>query len=62
MRISLERPVVHQGHIAENIPTHKTLREFKWTVLYQFGIQASVRPIINVLKEQTIHGWLYFRT
>ena len=62
MRISFKRPVIHQGHVTENIPPHKTLREFEWTVLYQFGIQSSVGSIINVLKKQTIHGWLYFRT
>ena len=29
MRISFKRPVIHQGHVTENIPPHKTLREFE---------------------------------
>ena len=58
VRTAFEWSVVLQLYVAEDLPTHKTLGEFKRTVLDQFSIQTAVGGIVDVLKEESIHGVL----
>ena len=60
MRIAVEAgPLVLYRHLAERYPPHQRLRELKRAVLYQFGIQTTVRTEIDVFEEDSIHGRIY---
>ena len=55
---TLERSVVLQLYLAEDLPTHEVLRELKRSVFYQLTIQTTIGSIVDVLKEESIHGVL----
>ena len=62
MRIPFKRTVVHQSYFTVSFPSHQVLRKLKRTVLHQFGVQATVGRIVDVLKKESVHGRLDFRS
>lgn len=61
MRIALERAVFTHFHLAECLPAlQMVLRELERTVLDQFGIKTAVSGEIDILKEYSVHGRLYW--
>ena len=55
---SSEGAVILDVHTAEGLPAHQMLRKFKRAVLYQFTVQSAVGSIVDILKEDTVHGIL----
>jgi len=59
VRVAVEGGVgVVEGHLAEGVPAHQSLRELERAVLDELGIEASVGSEVDVLEEDAIHGGL----
>ena len=53
--IFLKGAVVFQRHLARDVPSCQVVRKLERAVFHQFGIQATVSGIVNVLKEDAVH-------
>ena len=59
MGIAFEGTVVLQRYLARDVPTGKGVGELKRAVHNQFGIETAVGSIVDVFKEDAVHGRLY---
>ena len=62
MRISLERTVVHELHVSEDLPSHERVVKLERAVLDLLGVKTSVGGEVDVLEEETVHCFRYRNT
>ena len=59
MGILVEGAIVLQGDFAGDVPSGKGVGKLERSVYYQFGIQTAIGSVVDVLKEDTLHGRLH---
>ena len=57
--VALKWAIVHQGNLARDVPSCKSVGELERTVLYQFCVKSAISSIVDILKEDTVHRRLY---
>ena len=59
MGILVEGAIVLQGDFAGDVPSGKGVGKLERSVYYQFGIQTAIGSVVDVLKEDAVHGRLH---
>ena len=61
VRVALEWTIVHQNHLARDIPSGECVGKLERAVLDELGIKATVGGIVDVLEKDSVHRRLYGR-
>ena len=62
MRIPLERTVVHELHVSEDLPSHERVVKLERAVLDLLRVKTSVGGEVDVLEEEAVHCLWYRNT